>query len=79
MPHSERQIQMGTSMTREMAQEMNAGRMMSVASHGLARAIGMVQIGKPYPIGPVEKLWAFSTRRRHALAIGPNCGQRMPV
>ena len=29
MPHSERQIQTGTSTVRAMMQEMNAGRMMS--------------------------------------------------
>ena len=30
MPHSERQIQTGTSTMRAMTQEMNAGRMMSL-------------------------------------------------
>ena len=39
MPHSERQIQTGTSMTRAMAQEMNAGRIMSVADEESARVV----------------------------------------
>lgn len=39
MPQSERQIQTGTSMTREMAQDMNAGRIMSIAREESERVV----------------------------------------
>ena len=79
IPHSERQIQIGISTTRAIAQDMNAGRVISVAREWLVRLVATAQIGNPYQKDPVRKLSAFSNHHLHALAIRPNCGRRTLV
>lgn len=78
MPHSERQMQTGTSTMRAMTQEMNAGLMMSV-ERSQRKHKGRDKWGVLYRGGLVWRPWAFATQRLHALAIDPNCGQRMLV
>ncbi len=78
MPHSERQIQTGTSIVRAMMQEMNAGRMMSFVT-GQHHEIGRCGGGHLYQGDLVWRPWAFVSQRLHVIATGPNCGQQRPV